>query len=130
MPKPYTNNALEQSVSKQHGKHLPNLEQLIPGTEFETEPVYCCPAVGAIFNNLNHTLYTHSLLHCPQRPTEAIKHATKQLLKFQKNSTRQRCRLVRAWLSADRQTISVMTLIGTRQVLFTTRLCGNLYLLS
>ena len=74
MPKlPYTNNALEPVISQQtidyhYGKHLQtyvnNLNNLVPGTEFEGKDLVTIVATapdGAIFNNagqvLNHTLY-------------------------------------------------------------------------
>lgn len=74
MPKlPYANNALEPVISQQtieyhYGKHLQtyvnNLNNLVPGTEFEGKELLDIVANapdGAIFNNagqvLNHTLY-------------------------------------------------------------------------
>lgn len=74
MPKlPYANNALEPVISQQtiefhFGKHLQtyvnNLNQLVPGTEFEgksVEEIVATAPDGGIFNNsgqvLNHTLY-------------------------------------------------------------------------
>lgn len=74
MPKlPYANNALEPVISQQtidlhYGKHFQgyvnNLNNLVPGTEFENKSVEAIVATapdGAIFNNagqvLNHTLY-------------------------------------------------------------------------
>ena len=74
MPKlPYANNALEPVISQQtidyhYGKHLQtyvnNLNNLVPGTEFEGKDLLTIVATapdGAIFNNagqvLNHTLY-------------------------------------------------------------------------
>ena len=74
MPKlPYANNALEPVISQQtidyhYGKHLQtyvnNLNNLVPGTEFEGKDLVTIVATapdGAIFNNagqvLNHTLY-------------------------------------------------------------------------
>lgn len=74
MPKlPYANNALEPVISQQtidfhYGKHLQayvnNLNNLVPGTEFEgktVEQIVATAPDGAIFNNagqvLNHALY-------------------------------------------------------------------------
>ena len=74
MPKlPYANNALEPVISQQtiefhYGKHLQayvnNLNNLVPGTEFEGKnlgEIIATAPDGAIFNNagqvLNHTLY-------------------------------------------------------------------------
>ncbi len=74
MPKlPYANNALEPVISQQtidyhYGKHLQtyvnNLNNLVPGTEFEGKDLITIVSAapdGAIFNNagqvLNHTLY-------------------------------------------------------------------------
>jgi len=74
MPKlPYANNALEPVISQQtidyhYGKHLQtyvtNLNNLVPGTEFEGKTVEAIVASvpdGPIYNNagqvLNHTLY-------------------------------------------------------------------------
>ena len=74
MPKlPYANNALEPVISQQtidyhYGKHLQtyvnNLNNLVPGTEYENKDLVTIVATapdGAIFNNagqvLNHTLY-------------------------------------------------------------------------
>ena len=74
MPKlPYAHDALEPVISKEtidyhYGKHLQtyvnNLNNLVPGTEFEGKPLEVIVATapdGAIFNNagqvLNHTLY-------------------------------------------------------------------------
>ncbi len=74
MPKlPYANNALEPVISQptidyHYGKHLQtyvnNLNNLVPGTEFEGKDLVTIVATapdGAIFNNagqvLNHTLY-------------------------------------------------------------------------
>lgn len=74
MPKlPYANNGLEpviseQTISYHYGKHLQtyvtNLNNLVPGTEFEgksLEEIIASAPDGAIFNNagqvLNHTFY-------------------------------------------------------------------------
>ncbi len=74
MPKlPYATNALEPVISQQtiefhYGKHLQayvnNLNNLVPGSEFEgktVEEIVASAPDGAIFNNagqvLNHTLY-------------------------------------------------------------------------
>lgn len=74
MPKlPYANNALEPVISQQtidyhYGKHLQtyvnNLNNLVPGTEYENKDLITIVATapdGALFNNagqvLNHTLY-------------------------------------------------------------------------
>ena len=74
MPKlPYANNALEPVISQQtidyhYGKHLQtyvnNLNNLVPGTEYENKDLVTIVATapdGAVFNNagqvLNHTLY-------------------------------------------------------------------------
>lgn len=74
MPKlPYANNALEPVISQQtvdlhYGKHLQtyvnNLNNLVPGTEFEgktLEEIVATAPDGGIFNNagqvLNHNLY-------------------------------------------------------------------------
>ena len=74
MPKlPYAHNALEPVISQQtidyhYGKHLQtyvnNLNNLVPGTEYENKDLVTIVATapdGAVFNNagqvLNHTLY-------------------------------------------------------------------------
>jgi Fe-Mn family superoxide dismutase len=74
MPKlPYADNALEPVISQQtiqfhYGKHLQtyvnNLNNLVPGTEFEgktVEQIVASAPDGAVFNNagqvLNHALY-------------------------------------------------------------------------
>lgn len=74
MPKlPYANDALEPVISQQtidlhYGKHLQtyvnNLNNLVPGTEFEgktVEEIVATAPDGGVFNNagqvLNHTLY-------------------------------------------------------------------------
>lgn len=112
MPKlPYTNNALEPVISQQtidyhYGKHLQtyvnNLNNLVPGTEFEGKDLVTIVATapdGAIFNNagqvLNHTLYflqfarslpTASLPASWQKPSNATSAA---LRISRRNSTRQ-----------------------------------------
>ena len=78
---PYALNALEPHISKEtlefhYGKHhqtyVTNLNNLIPGTEFETLPLedIIRRASGGIFNNAaqiwNHTFFWHSL-----SPTQA-----------------------------------------------------------
>lgn len=84
---PYANNALEPVISQHtmefhYGKHLQtyvnNLNNLTPGTEFETktlEAIVSDAPDGAVFNNagqvLNHTLYflqfnPHPLSPVPQ----------------------------------------------------------------
>ena len=113
MPKlPYTNNALEPVISQQtidyhYGKHLQtyvnNLNNLVPGTEFEGKDLVTIVATapdGAIFNNagqvLNHTsiLLTVCSEACPaaslpaswQKPSNATSAA---LRISRRNSTRQ-----------------------------------------
>ena len=112
MPKlPYTNNALEPVISQQtidyhYGKHLQtyvnNLNNLVPGTEFEGKDLVTIVATapdGAIFNNagqvLNHTLYFLQFAPKPahSEPTgklaEAIKRDFAALRISRRNSTRQ-----------------------------------------
>lgn len=86
MPKlPYTNNALEPVISQQtidyhYGKHLQtyvnNLNNLVPGTEFEGKDLVTIVATapdGAIFNNARTSVEPHIILltvcseACPQR---------------------------------------------------------------
>ena len=90
MPKlPYAHDALEPVISKEtidyhYGKHLQtyvnNLNNLVPGTEFEGKPLEVIVATapdGAIFNNagqtLNHNLYfTQFSPYGGGRPTGAL----------------------------------------------------------
>ena len=118
MPKlPYTNNALEPVISQQtidyhYGKHLQtyvnNLNNLVPGTEFEGKDLVTIVATapdGAIFNNagqvLNHTLYFLQFAPKPahSEPTgklaEAIKRDFGSFGEFQEGIQRGSCRLVR-----------------------------------
>ena len=112
MPKlPYTNNALEPVISQQtidyhYGKHLQtyvnNLNNLVPGTEFEGKDLVTIVATapdGAIFNNagqvLNHTLYFLQFAPKPahSEPTGKLAEAIKR--DFQERIQRGSCRLVR-----------------------------------
>lgn len=123
---PYTADALEPVISKStiefhHGKHLQtyvnNLNNLIPGTEFENMPLeeIVKKANGAIFNNagqiLNHNLYF--LQFAPGangRPDEillkAIQEAWGTFENFQKEFAAAAASLFGsgwAWLATDRQ---------------------------
>lgn len=90
MPKlPYAKDALEPVISQEtidyhYGKHLQtyvnNLNNLVPGTEFEGKPVETIVATapdGAIFNNagqvLNHTLYFLQFAPSPEKKEPAGK---------------------------------------------------------
>lgn len=83
-PLPYAMNALEPVISAEtleyhHGKHhlayVTNLNNLIPGTEFENLSLeeIIKKSTGAIFNNAaqiwNHTFYWHCLSPKKQEPT-------------------------------------------------------------
>ena len=128
MPKlPYTNNALEPVISQQtidyhYGKHLQtyvnNLNNLVPGTEFEGKDLVTIVATapdGAIFNNagqvLNHTLYFLQFAPKPahSEPTgklaEAIKRDFGSFENFKKEFNAAAVGLFGsgwAWLSADK----------------------------
>ena len=97
MPKlPYTNNALEPVISQQtidyhYGKHLQtyvnNLNNLVPGTEFEGKDLVTIVATapdGAIFNNagqvLNHTLYFLQFAPKPFIPLKAALSPRNQII--------------------------------------------------
>ena len=128
MPKlPYANNALEPVISQQtidyhYGKHLQtyvnNLNNLVPGTEFEGKDLLTIVATapdGAIFNNagqvLNHTLYFLQFAPKPahSEPTgklaEAIKRDFGSFENFKKEFNAAAVGLFGsgwAWLSADK----------------------------
>ena len=97
MPKlPYANNALEPVISQQtidyhYGKHLQtyvnNLNNLVPGTEYENKDLVTIVATapdGAVFNNagqvLNHTLYflQFALKPSQSEPTGKLAEAIKR----------------------------------------------------
>jgi len=97
MPKlPYANNALEPVISQQtidyhYGKHLQtyvnNLNNLVPGTEYENKDLVTIVATapdGAVFNNagqvLNHTLYFLQFAPKPSQsePTGKLAEAIKR----------------------------------------------------
>ena len=128
MPKlPYAANALEPVMSEQtinfhYGKHLQtyvnNLNNLVPGTEFENktvEEIVAKAPDGPIFNNagqvLNHTLY---FLQFSPKPThsepigklaEAIKRDFGSFDNFKKEFTAASVGLFGSgwsWLSADK----------------------------
>ena len=131
MPKlPYTNNALEPVISQQaidyhYGKHLQtyvnNLNNLVPGTEFEGKDLVTIVATapdGAIFNNagqvLNHTLYFLQFAPKPahSEPTgklaEAIKRDFGSFENFKKEFNAAAVGLFGsgwAWLSADKNSL-------------------------
>ena len=90
MPKlPYAHEALEPVISQQtvdfhYGKHLQayvnNLNNLVPGTEYEgktVEEIVATAPDGAVFNNagqvLNHTLYFLQFTPNPSRKEPAGK---------------------------------------------------------
>ena len=94
MPKlPYAHEALEPVISQQtvdfhYGKHLQayvnNLNNLVPGTEYEgktVEEIVATAPDGAVFNNagqvLNHTLYFLQFTPNPSRkePTGKLREA-------------------------------------------------------
>ena len=128
LPKlPYANNALEPVISQQtidyhYGKHLQtyvnNLNNLVPGTEFEGKDLLTIVATapdGAIFNNagqvLNHTLYFLQFAPKPahSEPTgklaEAIKRDFGSFENFKKEFNAAAVGLFGsgwAWLSADK----------------------------
>ena len=128
MPKlPYANNALEPVISQQtidyhYGKHLQtyvnNLNNLVPGTEYENKDLLTIVATapdGAIFNNagqvLNHTLYFQQFSPKPahNEPTgklaEAIKRDFGSFDNFKKEFTAAAVGLFGsgwAWLSVDK----------------------------
>lgn len=127
MPKlPYSNNALEPVISGQtinfhYGKHLQtyvtNLNNLVPGTEFEgksLEEIVANAPDGPIFNNagqvLNHTLYFLQFTGTPKRhePTgklaEAINKEWGNFENFKKEFTAASIGLFGsgwAWLAVD-----------------------------
>ena len=97
MPKlPYAHNALEPVISQQtidyhYGKHLQtyvnNLNNLVPGTEYENKDLVTIVATapdGAVFNNagqvLNHTLYFLQFAPKPSQsePTGKLAEAIKR----------------------------------------------------
>lgn len=123
---PYAANALEPIISQQtiefhHGKHLQayvnNLNNLVPGTEFEgksVEEIVKSAPDGAIFNNagqvLNHNLYFLQFAPTPSKkaPTgklaEAIKRDFGSLENLQKELDAASVGLFGsgwAWLSVD-----------------------------
>lgn len=123
---PYAANALEPIISQQtiefhHGKHLQayvnNLNNLVPGTEFEgksVEEIVKSAPDGAIFNNagqvLNHNLYFLQFAPNPSKkaPTgklaEAIKRDFGSLENLQKELDAASVGLFGsgwAWLSVD-----------------------------
>lgn len=86
-PLPYAIDALAPHISKEtlefhYGKHhqtyVNNLNNLIPGTEFESSPLedIVRKSSGGIFNNAaqvwNHTFYWHSLSPQASAPTGAL----------------------------------------------------------
>lgn len=129
MPKlPYANNALEPVISQQtidfhYGKHLQtyvnNLNNLVPGTEFEGKKLAVIVATapdGAIFNNagqvLNHTLYFLQFTPNPahKEPTgklaEAIRRDFGSFENFKKEFSAAAVGLFGsgwAWLSTDKE---------------------------
>lgn len=129
MPKlPYANNALEPVISQQtidfhYGKHLQtyvnNLNNLVPGTEFEGKKLAVIVATapdGAIFNNagqvLNHTLYFLQFTPNPthKEPTgklaEAIRRDFGSFENFKKEFSAAAVGLFGsgwAWLSVDKE---------------------------
>ena len=135
MPKlPYANNALEPVMSQQtidlhYGKHLQtyvnNLNNLVPGTEFEgktVEEIVATAPDGGIFNNagqvLNHTLYF--LQFTPKQtktePTgklaEAIKRDFGSFDKFKETFEKESVALFGsgwAWLSVDKNGKLIIT---------------------
>ena len=128
MPKlPYANNALEPVISQQtidyhYGKHLQtyvnNLNNLVPGTEYENKDLVTIVATapdGAVFNNagqvLNHTLYFLQFAPKPSQsePTgklaEAIKRDFGSFENFKKEFNAAAVGLFGsgwAWLSVDK----------------------------
>lgn len=129
MPKlPYVSYALEPVISQQtinlhYGKHLQtyvnNLNNLVPGTEYEGKTVKEIVATapdGAIFNNagqvLNHTLYFLQLAPRPMKKEpegklgEAIKRDFGSFENFKKEFTAAAVGLFGsgwAWLSVDKE---------------------------
>jgi len=115
MPKlPYANNALEPVISQQtidyhYGKHLQtyvnNLNNLVPGTEYENKDLVTIVATapdGAVFNNagqvLNHTLYFLQFAPKPSQsePTGKLAEAIKRdFREFQEGIQRGSSRTVR-----------------------------------
>ena len=155
MPKlPYTNNALEPVISQQaidyhYGKHLQtyvnNLNNLVPGTEFEGKDLVTIVATapdGAIFNNagqvLNHTLYFLQFAPKPahSEPTgklaEAIKRDFGSFENFKKEFNAAAVGLFGsgwAWLSANSTSPKKPTVaIRYAPVLFrySDSTCGNM----
>lgn len=135
MPKlPYANNALEPVISQatidfHYGKHLQtyvnNLNNLVPGTEFEgkkLEEIVATAPDGAIFNNagqvLNHTLYFLQFAPKPGKnaPTgklaEAINRDFGSFEKFKEEFNKQSVALFGSgwsWLSVDKNGKLVIT---------------------
>lgn len=117
MPKlPYAHNALEPVISQQtidyhYGKHLQtyvnNLNNLVPGTEYENKDLVTIVATapdGAVFNNagqvLNHTLYFLQFAPKPSQsePTGKLaeaSNATSAVREFQEGIQRGSSRTVR-----------------------------------
>lgn len=128
MPKlPYANDGLEPVISKQtiefhYGKHLQtyvtNLNNLVPGTEFEgksVEEIVATAPDGPIFNNagqvLNHTYYFLQFAGKPQKSepcgklAEAINKEWGSFENFKKEFTAAAVGLFGsgwAWLSVDK----------------------------
>ncbi len=128
MPKlPYANDGLEPVISKQtiefhYGKHLQtyvtNLNNLVPGTEFEgksVEEIVATAPDGPIFNNagqvLNHTYYFLQFTGKPQKSepcgklAEAINKEWGSFENFKKEFTAAAVGLFGsgwAWLSVDK----------------------------
>lgn len=125
---PYAHNALEPVISQatidfHYGKHLQtyvnNLNNLVPGTEFEgksLEEIVATVPDGPVFNNagqvLNHTFYFLQFSPTPKRhePTgplaEAINRDFGSFEDFKKEFTAAATGLFGsgwAWLSADQQ---------------------------
>lgn len=129
MPKlPYAPDALEPVISQQtieyhYGKHLQtyvtNLNNLVPGTEFENktvEEIVATAPDGAIFNNagqvLNHTLYFLQFSPTPaaRKPqnklAEAIQRDFGSFDAFKKEFSKAAVGLFGSgwvWLSADKE---------------------------
>lgn len=129
---PYALDALEPTISKETielhwGKHLQtyinNLNNLIPGTKFESASLeaICKEAEGPIFNNgaqtWNHTFYFVTLSPNPKKVpdgklAEAINRDFGSLDKFKEEFTKQATGLFGsgwAWLSKDKDGKLVIT---------------------